>query len=146
MGPVMEPRLHYLDTNVLIHIIEPITPLTPAQSRFLARMDDGHAFAITSELALSECLVKPIANGDEVVVEAYMALFESQRGLVVMSVTREILIEAAQLRAKSRMSLPDAIHVSTANVAGCAMFVTEDRRIRAMSMSQTSWTKFEMML
>lgn len=139
----MEPRFHYLDTNVLIAIIEPVMPLTDAQSRFITRLDRGEAFAITSEVALSECLVKPFADGHQPVIDAYLSLFESQRGLAVMSVTREILINAARLRGAFRLSLPDAIHVATAEAAECAVFVTEDRRIRTPSMRQTSWTLIE---
>lgn len=141
----MEPRFHYLDTNVLIAIIEPVMPLNDTQAQFLARLDGGEAFAVTSEIALSECLVKPFADGEQHVIDAYFTLFESQRGLAVLSVTREVLIEAAQLRASLRMSLPDAIHVSTARIVECEVFVTDDRRIRTPAgLSMRSWNEIGM--
>lgn len=137
----MEPRFHYLDTNVLIAIIEPVMPLTEAQSQFLARLDGGEAFAVTSELSLSKCLVKPYADADQRVADAYFALFGAKRGLAVVSVTRDILINAARLRANTRMFLPDAIHVSTAEIAGCEAFVSDDRRIKVPDgLAMQSWS------
>lgn len=129
----MERRFHYLDTNVLIAIIEPVMPLTDAQAQFLTQLDEGETFAVTSELSLSECLVKPYMDGDQRAADAYFALFEAQPGLAVVAVTREILINAARLRARTRMALPDAIHVSTAAIAECEIFVSDDRRIRMPS-------------
>ena len=141
---VMEPRFHYLDTNVLIAIIEPVVPLTNAQSLFLERIDRGEFFALTSELALSECLVKPFADGDQRVIDAYHSLFESHTGLAVMSVSRDILVNAARLRARHRTSLPDAIHISTAELARCEVFVTDDRRIRTPAgLPARSWNGIE---
>ncbi len=64
------------------------------------------------------------------ILDVYLALFSAPSALMVMAITREILIDAAQLRAGSKMSFPDAIHVSTAHAARCSVFVTEDRRIR----------------
>lgn len=117
-------------------------PLNDAQAQFLARLDGGEVFAVTSEIALSECLVKPFADGEQHVIDAYFTLFESQRRLAVLSVTREVLVEAAQLRASLRMSLSDAIHVSTARIVECEVFVTDDRRIRTPAgLSMRSWNE-----
>lgn len=140
----MQPALHYLDTNVLIAIIEPVAPLTAGQSYFLERLTSGEAAAVTSEFSLAECLVKPYAEKNQKAIDAYLALFESRRALVAVAVTREILLHAAQLRALSKVSLPDTIHVATAEVAGCSVFITEDRRIRpAQPMELSRWTDFE---
>lgn len=127
----MASRFHYLDTNVLIGIIEPVTPLSSAQADFLARLESGDFIGVTSEIALSECLVKPFADDDQFVIDAYQTLFSAAAmpALAVMAVTRDILVGAASLRARMRMSLPDAIHVATAEVTDCAIFVTDDLRL-----------------
>jgi predicted nucleic acid-binding protein len=122
--------LYYLDTNVLIAIVEPVASLEAGQVAFLDKLARGEASALTSELSLSECLVKPIADNNQRAIDAYLALFSEPSALMVMAVTREILIDAARRRAESKMPLPDAIHVSTAHAAGCSAFITEDRRIR----------------
>jgi predicted nucleic acid-binding protein len=45
-------------------------------------------------------------------------------------VTRDILVDAARLRAESRTQLPDAIHVATALRHGCEVYLTNDHRLR----------------
>jgi len=122
--------LYYLDTNVLIAIVELVASLEAGQMAFLEKLARGEAAAITSELSLSECLVKPIADNNQRAIDAYLALFSEPSALMVMTITREILTDAARRRAESKISLADAIHVSTAHAAGCSVFITEDRRIK----------------
>jgi predicted nucleic acid-binding protein len=122
--------LYYLDTNVLIAIAESPTSLETGQMAFLDKLARGEAAALTSEASLSECLVKPFADNNQHAIDIYLALFSAPSALMVMAITREILIDAARLRARSKMSFPDAVHVSTAHAACCSVFVTEDRRIR----------------
>ena len=53
------PPVHYLDTNVLIAIIDGRDQLTSSQFNFLRRLETGEALAATSEITLAECLIKP---------------------------------------------------------------------------------------
>jgi predicted nucleic acid-binding protein len=46
-------------------------------------------------------------------------------------VTRAILRGAAQLRASTNVRLPDAIHLATANAAGCDSFLTNDQQLQS---------------
>jgi predicted nucleic acid-binding protein len=50
--------------------------------------------------------------------------------VVAAPIARDVAMGAARLRAASRMKPPDAIHVATAEVAGCADFVSADRGLR----------------
>ena len=125
------PALHYLDSNVLIALIEPVAARTAGQADFIAKFDRGEFFAVASELALSECLVKPLADGNAHTAAAYHDLFSASSSLLVMGVTRAILVAAANLRARSRLKLPDAIHLATATEAECIAFVTNDRDFKA---------------
>jgi len=44
-------------------------------------------------------------------------------------VDRSVLIDAARLRGRTGLRLPDAIHASTALASGCDTFLTNDRRL-----------------
>ena len=57
-----ESRRFYIDTNVVIAIIEAPGDLTPGQAAFIDDVDRARIMAITSELTLAECLVKPMAE------------------------------------------------------------------------------------
>jgi predicted nucleic acid-binding protein len=48
----------------------------------------------------------------------------------LLPITQSILRVGAQLRATTSLKTPDAIHGATAMQAGCALFVTNDRRFR----------------
>jgi predicted nucleic acid-binding protein len=44
-------------------------------------------------------------------------------------VTSAIIERSAALRCNSMLSLPDSIHLATAEAAGCKYFLTEDRHL-----------------
>lgn len=144
MGPLMAaPLLHYLDTNVLISILDGKEPLAEPQAEFVRRLDAGEARAVTSELTLAECLVLPYARNDKKLIARYLLFMEGRSQFPVLPVSRAVLVRAAGLRAESRIHLPDAIHVATAEIADCDIFVTDDNRIKPdKPMRRSRWADF----
>ncbi|MBD0385183.1 MAG: PIN domain-containing protein [Nostoc sp. C3-bin3] len=53
----------------------------------------------------------------------------------MIPVNRQVLIEAAQLRASINIKLPDAIHAATALLAQCSTFLTNNQRFRSVPVS-----------
>ena len=127
-GVIISPV--YLDTNIFVYALEGFERFEPALSELFKEIQDGRIKAITSELTLAEVLVKPLADGKTEVCAAYTAAIQDSEGLEVAPVTREVLIEAAGIRAKIGVRLPDAIHMATAILSGCRSFLTNDRSIR----------------
>lgn len=125
----LRPR-YYLDTNVVISVVEAMGPLAQAQKRFIAGIDGTTIKAMTSELTLAECLVKPFADKNAAAVAAYLSFLNGRPNLPVLPITRHILIVAARRRTELGVKLPDAIHIASAEAAGCSVFLTNDRRIR----------------
>lgn len=121
---------HYLDANVVISVIEATRAYGATQARFIRRIDDGEVEAVTSELTLAECLVKPFADRDLKAIGAYLTFLDGRTELPTIAVSRDVLLEAARWRGATAMKLPDAIHVATAVSARCDRFVTNDRRIK----------------
>ncbi len=87
---------------------------------------------VTSELSLAEVLVKPFQNQNLAQQTTYKQLISNSQNLTVIPVSRQILIEAAQLRASINIKLPDAIHATTALLAQCSTFLTNDRRFQSV--------------
>jgi predicted nucleic acid-binding protein len=57
-------------------------------------------------------------------------MIASSGGFEVQPVSRDVLIEAAGLRAhRASIKLPDAIHIATARMSSCTFFVSDDRRL-----------------
>jgi len=135
---VAGPR-YYLDTNVVIAIVESTDALSPAQMVFIEGLDRGRLRSVTSELTLAECLVKPMADRDPDAVTAYLTFLDGRPELPVLPASRAILIEAARLRAETGIKLPDAIHMATAAAASCNVFLTNDRRVKAAAKMKIQW-------
>lgn len=145
MGSVagtLGPRV-YLDTNFFIYALEEVEPWARIARKILIALDAGELGAVTSELSLAECLVKPLELGRDEIAEAYLGLLTDRRSLSVVPVTREILVEAARLRATSRIKLPDAIHASTALQGKCSSFVTNDDRLKIEGIEVLHWGVLE---
>lgn len=122
----------YLDTNVFIMLSEKSHQLQRLLVNAIAAQPMGKppVFA-TSELTLSELLVKPHQIGDVTLIEGYESLIISSDWLDVRPVDRGVLYYAAVIRAQyGHLKLPDAIHVSSALGQGCSHLLTDDQGIK----------------
>lgn len=122
----------YLDTNIWIYALEEIPEFSQPLRAIFQAIEQGSITAITSELSLAEALVQPIRNSKVNDQEMYKQAIVSNGNLQVMSIERQILIRAAQVRAETKLKLPDAIHAATALSTQCTTFLTNDKQLRAI--------------
>jgi predicted nucleic acid-binding protein len=120
----------YIDTNVLIRGMERTDAGAGEVGRLIEFAERGRLELVTSELTLSEVLVGPIRLGDDILAAAYLDLLTDDPIFELVPVTRDILIESSQIRARSSARLPDSVHVATANLSACRLIVSHDRRLR----------------
>ncbi|MEW5856260.1 MAG: type II toxin-antitoxin system VapC family toxin [Cyanobacteriota bacterium] len=125
-------RIVYLDTNIFIYALEGYVDFVDDLTELFASIDAGNIRAVTSELTLAEVLVRPLIDGNIERQTAYQQVLQSSEVLEVVPVSRDVLIEAARLRAVANLRLPDAIHGATATLTGCETFLTNDRRLLAI--------------
>ena len=126
----MENERYYLDSNTVIAMIETSRALSAGQSAFIEGIDAGTIEAVSSEIALAECLVRPFREGDAKAAGALLEFLDDRPTLPLIRANRDAMVAAARHRAFSSMKLPDAIHVACADLAGCTVFVSADQRIR----------------
>ncbi len=122
----------YLDTNIWIYALEGYPASIDDLTQLFQSIDQGNLSAVTSELSLAEALVKPFQNQDLAKQTTYKQLITSSQNLTVIPVNRDVLIEAARLRASVNIKLPDAIHAATALLTQCSTFVTNDQRFQGV--------------
>ena len=123
------PRV-YLDTNVFIVAFEHSGASSEHAWWVIRAVEAGEIFAGTSELTLAEVLVKPLDCGQADLAEGYGKMMVSGSHFEVMPVQRDILIEAARIRARrNAIRLPDALHIATAKALACGYFISNDRRL-----------------
>lgn len=116
-----------LDTPPLIYFIEEHPRYLPAVRPVFAAMTEGTVTGVTSALTLLETLVLPFRVGNAPLAEQYHALLTRGYGLRIDDITRAVLRAAAQLRAAHNIKTPDAIHLATALIARCPVYLTNDR-------------------
>ena len=126
----------YLDANVLIYLTEFDRAKTGALRALIAGYESAQAEFITSDLAYTEVLVRPIRAQHFDLIQAY------ERLLTVfvkpLPVSRDVLCLAAKLRAATpAQKTPDAIHVATAILAKADVFVTGDKDIKNLPTTMT---------
>lgn len=127
---ISQPRV-YLDSNVFIAAFERVGAHSDHAWWIIEAIEQGEIAGATSEITLAELLVKPIENGAVDLASAYERMIVSGPGFEVLSVKRDVLVAAANIRAKrTAVRLPDAIHIASAHELGCSAFVTDDRRLK----------------
>jgi predicted nucleic acid-binding protein len=121
----------YLDANIFILAFESETDSFAHLRKFFEFMEEIGARAVTSELTIAEVLApstKPRPNRSAF----YQNLLIWADLIELSPVTRSVLIETADLRRQLPLKLADAIHVVTAQKAGCQYFLSADKDVRRM--------------
>lgn len=129
-----DPPRVYLDANVFIAAFENIGAHSDHAWWIIHAIEQGDILGGTSEMTLAEVLVRPLEVGAMDLVAGYQDMIATGPGFEVVPIRRNILVEAARLRARrSSVRLPDAIHVATAEALSCSYIVSDDRRLPAGS-------------
>lgn len=124
----------YFDASIFIYALEGIEPFCKELEDVFESVDKGNLSALTSELSLAECLVKPIIDKDLKAQEMFDKTLTDSDTIKVIPVSRQILKDAAYLRASFKnIHLPDAIHLATAQSSPDIAFIPNDSRVRVVS-------------
>lgn len=83
----------------------------------------------TSPITLAECIVHPVRNSDERMLQIYRNLIQRGENTQFVQIGSEAAEIAARLRANMAISLGDALQIGSALVSGCQAILTNDRRL-----------------
>ena len=115
--------LVYLDTCILIYVVEAVEPWDRRVSDFLAL--NGSIRLVVSDLVRMECLVVPYRSGDTKLIQDFERQLADCETAPIRSSTFD---RAARIRADHGLKTPDAIHLAAALEHGCAELWTNDDR------------------
>ena len=90
----------YLDVNIFIYAVEGFPKYSKLCADILQSIEDMKIHAVTSELTLAEVLARPFKDNESGIISVYQDLVRTQFDLKVVPISREILIDAASLRAR----------------------------------------------
>ena len=122
----------YFDANPIIYFIEQNTQFAEAVTPLFEMIGDGSILAFTSELSLTEVLIKPIRDNRIQVIQTHKELLLDPELFTLISPNQDTFLLAAELGGKSSMRTPDAIHMACAIESKCKYFITNDKGIKSI--------------
>jgi len=119
-----------LDTNVFIYFLEDHPRYGSWCGSLFDLIERGHNPAVTSTVTLLELLVQPYRAQQEELAQKIFALISTYPKLEWVPLTMNLADRAAELRARYRLSTPDAIQLATAIGHKATRFYGNDRGLR----------------
>ena len=119
-----------LDTNVFIYFLADHPRYGSWCASLFDLIERGHNPAVTSTVTLLELLVQPYRNQQEELAQKIFALTSTYPKLEWVPLTMNLADRAAELRARYRLSTPDAIQLATAIGHKAMRFYGNDRGLR----------------
>lgn len=116
---------YYLDASPIIYLIEQRQPFATSVRGKLA---GSGIVPVTSELARLECRVKPMHDGNLILLQDFDDYFANTITELV-PLTRDVIDRATEIRAQFNFKTPDSIHLAAAVVSNCDIFLTNDHRL-----------------
>ena len=126
-----------IDTSVWIYHFEQNPQLAAPAGRVIEGLEAGKFRGIASELTLLELTVRPLQLGRQDVADDYEVLLGYFPNLELQPISREVLLEAAGLRARHRLRTPDAIQIATGVRYGATLAITNDQGWRDQPVIET---------
>ncbi|MEZ5673116.1 MAG: type II toxin-antitoxin system VapC family toxin [Thiotrichaceae bacterium] len=119
----------YLDACLVIYWVEEHSIFAPLIEQKVLQTSSA-LFAI-SPLVMSEALVMPFRQDNQVLIRKYEAFFANS---LILPLPETVFIEAARLRAVHiGLKTPDALHLSAARFHHCQAFWTNDDRLQKVA-------------
>jgi predicted nucleic acid-binding protein len=124
-------RLHRrvaIDSNVLIYLLDGAPGRAEVAASIVDAVALGQTEGVLASVGLAEALVGTAKAGDAAAFE-YTAATIRDMGFRVTQLDAAMAEDAAWIRGRTGMSLPDAVRMASARAAGATAFITNDRRI-----------------
>jgi predicted nucleic acid-binding protein len=119
-----------IDTNIFIYFLEDHPRYGAWCASLFDRIERGHNPAVTSTVTLLELLVQPYRDQKEELAQKIFALASTYPKIEWVPLTMNLSDRAAELRARYRLSTPDAIQLATAIDHKATRFYGNDRGLR----------------
>ncbi len=121
-----------LDTAIFIYHFEENPAYLPLTRELFSSVEIAKRRGITSIITLIEILLQPLSLGRHNVARKYEAMLMSFPNLTVVDLGREVIRQAARLRAEYRIHPPSALQVAASLLHGAGALITNDRHLERL--------------
>jgi len=121
-----------LDTAIFIYHFEENPIYLSLTHELLSSIEVGARKGVTSTITLMEIIVKPLALGQTAVARKYEALLANFPNLAVVDLDRDVIRQAARLRAEYHIRPPDALQAGACLHYGAEVLITNDERLKRL--------------
>ncbi len=116
----------FLDTAPVIYFVERNPQYLPYVRVVFEHIRDSLLTAVTSPVTLAEYLVRPYRLGQTELQQEFIDLMTGIEGIEFVEIDQTLALQAAQIRARYNLQLPDVFQIAVALAAGCEAFLTND--------------------
>jgi len=121
-----------LDTAIFIYHFEKNPIYLPLTRELFSGIEMGERTGVTSTITLMEIIVKPLTLGQINVARKYEAMLVNFPNLDIIDLDRDVIRQAARLRAEYRIRPPDALQAGASLLYGAEVFITNDRLLERL--------------
>jgi len=125
-GFLQRHRRIAIDTSIFIYELEAHPQYVAHADMVFAWLEQPGHTAVTSTITMTELLVQPYRELDEVRVNAFYGLLTTYPNLDWIAPNLDIADTAARIRATYRLRTPDALQAATAARSNATGFITND--------------------
>lgn len=132
LASIPDGSLLLVDTAPITYVLESHSSLAARFAPLFERQEQGRVALAVSTVTLAEVLAGPFAAGEEALARRYREVLESWQ---LVDLTGDIAEQAARLRVRYRLKLPDAVQLATALAINADALITHDRdfgKVRGM--------------
>ena len=121
------------DTAPIVYFVEANRTYDNLVSNIFNRVAAGEIEGWTSVISLSEVLVQPIVSGRSDLQQAYRKFLLKSSNFHTVAISATVAENAALIRARYGLRLPDAIQIAFALDIGCQAIVCNDHSMRRVT-------------
>ncbi len=123
----------FIDTAPVIYFVEDNPDFVEVVQVVINKLMAREIEAVISPVTFAECMVQPIKMKDIKLQKDFVDFILAGEPIFMVDTDTEIGYQAAYLRAKYNLKLPDALQVATAIRSGCEALLTNDDQLRRVS-------------
>ncbi|WP_422448818.1 type II toxin-antitoxin system VapC family toxin [Thermoanaerobacterium sp. DL9XJH110] len=115
----------FMDTNVILYFLEGNEIFGDMSKEIFSLVKNGDVQGYMSVISVAELLVKPLKLNDNILVDSITKFINHFPNLKIVDIDKNIALQAAQIRAKTGLKLPDALIIASAKAFGCGLIGTD---------------------